>query len=406
MLLQDIPYPPDDGIKIKVYNLLLSVTKNYECHILAFGGNTAYSRAKQLTELIPNVKVLNIIHCEESFFSVIKRLLSVFFLLPPSIAFYANIKFFKLLRKSIKENAYDLIYYDIVNLAYYIKVKHNIPTIHSPNDATSLAYFRKAAEEKIFFKKVYLKMSAILLRRFERRLYPKFTQIHVVSPVDELYLKKLNKKINITVIPIAVEDSYLNYQMKCTNSGKYTLLFTGYLHNTGILNGLIEFIDKGLSRVMNVFPDLQFIVISKNPPEEILEKARIIPNIKIIEWVENYLQALLGADVIIMPDKTGTGLKNRVLQAFALGLPVIGSPIALEGFDFINGIHAFQCSLPIEMAEKIILLLHNEGLRKKIGIAARKLARDKYSLDIIGSKWVKLFNEVACYEGNNASIYL
>lgn len=393
VLLQDVPYPPVDGTRWKAYNALRSLAPAHECHVLSFGDEDAIERAKVLEKELPSVRFLDVVIPSRGRKAHLQRAIALAHLLPPSMGPYLDPRFAAALRQALHQNRYDLAFYDVVNLAPYLHVVGKLPSIHSPSDATSRSTRSIAAAEENRVRKAYLQLSASLLRRFERRVYHQFSRIHVVSPVDAQYLRGLDDRMRVEVIPIAVDEEFLEARPVETE-GPPRVLFTGSLQISGIRTGLLDFVERGWTAVLSRFPEAELTVLSKNVPQGLRRRLACVPGLSLVDWVSDYVGALSAANVMVAPDQSGTGLKNRVLQAMAVGCPVVGSPVALEGFAVQDGVHAVECVDSEDMGHEIARLLADEGLRRRIGANGRHLARTQYSLNAVGARWRALVERV------------
>lgn len=365
---------------------------------MSFGDPTAGERAEQLKREMPSLGIIEVFPAARGLKAHLRRAGVTVRLLPPPLGPYFDGRFASALRNLTRQQRFDVVFYDVIVMAPYRRIVPDIPSIHSPSDATSRSYERLALEEANFLRRVYLWLCMLLLRRYERCNYRYFSAVHVVSPVDGQYLQNLDESMKVCVIPITVDDSFLRHEVPTlsrNHGGPPRLLFSGNLAISGILRGLLDFIDRGLPRVLVEFPDVEFIILSGGSmPDSLVKKASRIPAIKVIQWVADYLEAVAQADVVVAPDRSGTGLKNRVLQAMALGRPVVGSPIALEGFNIVNGVHAVKRDSPEEMGEAVARLFRDEKLRRSIGGAARDLVRDSYAPEVVATEWRALFEEI------------
>ena len=107
-------------------------------------------------------------------------------------------------------------------------------------------------------------------------------------------------------------------------------------------------------------------------------------------YVEDTRPYLARASVIILPIH-GFGIKTRLLEAMAMGKPVVISSAGIHGIDVTPEKDIIVADGPEEFAERVIKLLNDEALRKKIGTNARKLMEEKYSWE----KMADTLNEVS-----------
>jgi glycosyltransferase involved in cell wall biosynthesis len=97
--------------------------------------------------------------------------------------------------------------------------------------------------------------------------------------------------------------------------------------------------------------------------------------------------------VFIAPIRTGSGTKIKVLNAMAQAKPVVATTVAAEGIDVTPGENILIADDPEEFAKKVLYLLRNEEIAKKIGERARKLMEKKYNWDLIAENIHKIYED-------------
>ena len=394
-LVQDVPFPPSDGIRLKVYNVIEYMARNHECHVLAFGDPGARERAVDLTSRIPGITVLDVLAVRSGFpllLSTVRR--TTLRLLPPSTARYESRGFARMLREALRHGSYDVVHYDVVNMAQYVHLGTSTASVQSPNDATSLRYLREAEEYRQPVTRMARLVSAGLLARFEQSVYPRFTKIHVVSQIEAEYLVALCKGIDVEVIANAVDRQFLAFEPRTApeQEGRAPeLLFTGSLAIPGIASGLLEFINLSYPGILAAVPNVRFTILGRSADPGLRRRLEGIPGVTVIPWVQDYVQAIASANVVVFPEKGGAGPKHRVLQAMSLGKAVVGSPDAFQGTRVQDGGNCFICRNPSDFVESISHLLIDESLQRRLGQSARRLVLSNHTMDTLGPRWVSLY---------------
>ena len=399
-LLPDFPYPASTGGRLKVFNILKQMSARHQCDILSFGCFTV-EHIVGLNALLPNVRVLG----DDSPAVGVRKWMGILWNmargLPPSFASFQTRKYICLLKKILASNTYNVIHYDVVNMAQYLKFGHGVPSVHSPNDATSLIYFRMAENTPWSLAKVKLLISAKLLQRYEQKYYPMFGKVHVVSQDDAAYLEGLGVKIDTQIIPIAVDESFLgkvdfaNRRDACfVESPK--IVCNGNLGNPAIAKGVLDFMREALPIIIEKWPNARFLVLGQNADGVMQARFKAAPNAELLTWVDDYRAFLADADVVLVPDHVGPpGAKTRTLQAMGLGLPVVGTQTAFAGIPFANRKHGLLYKTMPECAEMINALLSDKKMRKTIGANAHRLIVDEFSLNVIGPKYELMYFDAA-----------
>ena len=397
-ILQEFPFPPNNGIRWKIYNLLNYMTKKHECHIISFGMPNELERAEDWCSSLPGLKVLDIFPQPFNLKQRVNQVLEIVKGKPPSLGRWKSHEFANAICRAFKENSYDVVHLDMINMAQYWPILQNIPTVLSVNDAISMRYWRAAKNTNNTLKKIALTFSAKRIAAFESKIFPKFTDVHVVSEVDADYLLKQNPYFdNIKIISICVNkellDNSQNYIDNNPNNQHLTIFTSGFLNDHYIAEPLVQFVKTEFRKIRQIYPNIEFIIIGRNAPKKIAIFFSMEPGIKFISWAENYVQLLKSADIALFLDKSGSGIKNRVLQSLAAGKAVIGTPIAFEGIKVTNMVNSYIYKSLGEATNAVLLLLRDQNLRLQLSCSARDLVQCYYTQEVIGKQWENLYQQ-------------
>ncbi len=96
--------------------------------------------------------------------------------------------------------------------------------------------------------------------------------------------------------------------------------------------------------------------------------------------------------VFIVPLRSGSGVRVKILNALAMALPVVSTSIGAEGLDVVSGKHLILADTPSDFADAVATLLRNKELADQIGNSGRDLVCEKYSWDIVGGKLLKIYD--------------
>lgn len=393
---------------MKVFNVLKQMSARHQCDILSFGHVTV-EHVAGLNALLPNVRVLGGAFPARGIRKWLSMLWHIVRGLPPSFAPFRTAKYVESLKKCLAQNNYDVVHYDVINMAQYLKFGVEIPSVHSPNDATSLIYSKLAADVPWSLGKIKLLISANLLRRYERRHYRQFSKIHVVSQEDAAYLEGLVAGIDVETIPIAVDEAFVagfdlvSAKSRLQTSG-FKIVCNGNLGNPAIARGVRDFLNVAFPLILAKWPTARFVMLGQNVSGTLLTQLKESPNTEFLTWVDDYRAFLVDADVVLVPDHVGPpGAKTRTIQAMGLGRPVVGTQTAFAGIPFVNREHGLLYKMMPECAALINSLLGNENMCRVIGENAHSLIANEYSLSVIGPKYEKMYRDAVASFGERRS---
>lgn len=397
-MLPDFPFPASTGGRLKVFNILKHMSLDHQCDILCFGKIDKTQEIFFNLEL-PNVNILEVIPVSTGLKRYLLGAFNLIRLLPPSLATFFNYQYLNALKNALTNHTYDVIHYDIINMAQYAIYGERFASVHSPNDATSLVYFDVAKDLNWGPRKIHLLVSATLLKRFEKRCYYLFNKVHVVSLPDASYLLRLDSNIDTVVIPISTGqvDGKLIYNNRVLNDvfvKRLRIICTGSFENHAIADSVYAFVQLVWPRVKQLVPNVELVILGKNIPARMMLLFRSTPNLVVLTWVDDYSEFLSTADVVLIPDRVGPhGAKTRTLEAMSLKLAILGTQTAFAGMPFIDQQHGFLYKTLDECAEAMVSLLEDSTLRKRLAAGGHQLAVENFSLDIIGPRYELLYRD-------------
>ena len=129
--------------------------------------------------------------------------------------------------------------------------------------------------------------------------------------------------------------------------------------------------------VKKKLPNITLTIVGNNPPKDILALKQ--DGIQITGYVESTEPCLKKARVSVAPLRYGAGMKGKIGEAMAHGLPVVTTSIGAEGMSLVSGETAFISDSPQEFAEHIITLCTRDDTWHSISSAARQMILDNYS---------------------------
>jgi glycosyltransferase involved in cell wall biosynthesis len=372
----------------------------HDCHVLSFVDEKQRHTAKEWAETLPGIRILGLFDLPAGPRLRVLQAKHILLGHPPSLARWQSRSLRQEIRVASTMNDYDLVHFDMINMAQYLPLINRIPAVLSLNDAIQMRYLRQAKTTKKVSSKLLANYKASRISSYETKALQNFTAVHVVSKVDADFLSARNPEAkNIETISLCVDPSFLHLKIsqrkeRNPRDQKAVIFTSGNLKSRYISEPLLAFVRNDLKRIHKELSNVELMVIGRDAPSEIERSLRSEPYVRFLPWVEDYAQALASSDIALFLDMSGGGVKNRVLQALAAGKPVVGTPIAFEGIDIVSGLNGFCCESGSQMAAAIIRLLGDAELGSRIGSEARDLVSRRYSPMIVGRLWETLYERL------------
>jgi glycosyltransferase involved in cell wall biosynthesis len=266
------------------------------------------------------------------------------------------------------------------------------PLLVTTTDAWSLRQRRLSERAGSLPLRLGLRAYAALSSWVERRYLPQAGAVQVVSAVDADYLRRQVPGARVVAVPIALPEHTSPRAAEGPSAVNHapTVLFWGDIGVPHIAAGLEWLLREVRARVG---PVAQWVVLGRREPGPLL--AAIGADVRFLTWVDDVDAMLRAADVVVLPDASGTGLKNRAIHAMACGVPVVGTPHAFEGFDVTDESNAMVKASPEAFADAISRLLSSSTAAKCMAAAGRKFALAGYSADSVSRQWQALYLSLA-----------
>ena len=281
-----------------------------------------------------------------------------------------------------------LIHLEGIGIAPWLGALTQQCVLMSAVDAWSLRQSR-LAQRATGFKRLFLQGYAALSRLTEHRYYRLAAAVHVVSEEDAHYLRSVCPNANVQVVPVGLMSMPSPRPLQAATSP--CLVFWGDLKVAYLRDGLLWL----LTEVLPQLPEpqrssLKLEVLGRREPDAQL-LAAAGPQVTFTQWVDDVDKVLAGATVVVLPDASGSGMKNRTLHAMACGVPVVGTNFAFEGIAAPNDVACMVRDNAYGFAIALAQLLTDEGKAQAIGQAGRQLVLDRYSLDAVVEGWRALY---------------
>ncbi len=387
MLTPYFPYPLLSGGQIRTYNLLKNLSLKHEITLFSFIREE--KEKKHIKELLRYCKKVEVIQRRRAW-SWKNLALAGFTPYPFLVAIYLSLSLKGLIKKELARNNYDLIhaetFYVMPNLP-----ETNLPILLVEQTIESLVYENFVHNFKFWPLKPLLFLDVLKIQFWEKHYWKKAARLATMSVEDKKIVEKTLKGVKVDVVANGVDSDFFN-ATKVKKPSKPAVLFVGnfkWLPNKDAACFLARKIWPLIKRKLS---HAQLWIVGKNPTKEI--KSLSGPDIKVDESLEDIREAFGGASVLLAPIRNGRGTKYKVLEAMATGLPVVTTPLGIEGIDVVNEKEVLIAKSAERLAKQALRLLSSPLLGRKIAKKAKKLVQEKYNWEIISSHLDKIYQEL------------
>jgi len=389
-----LPYPPDDGGKIRLLNLIKRVAQKHEVSIVSF------VRSKLEEQFIPELEkycsqIETVLIKKHSKLWKLYKVIQCFFSGEPlESKFFFDSEMKEKIIKLVSERHFDIIQIEHTFMAPYIRAmpksigaKFIIVII----DIGFIQFRRMFKVEKKLKTKMRYFINWIMMKKWEVKFLENFDKCITVSLLDKQILNSANPKLDISVIQNGVDID--KYRPLPANSGNKNLLFIGFMSYAANHDAVLYFNSEIFPIIKKQIPNSKFFIVGRGTKKEIIELAKN-KNVVVAGYVNNILSYYRDCNVSVVPLRVAGGTRLKILEAMALGRPVVSTTIGCEGLDVIDGHHLLVADHPEDFAKKTLRLLSDKKLYKDIVKEARQLVVAKYSWDAIAEQLLNIYYEI------------
>ena len=281
----------------------------------------------------------------------------------------------------VKKDNYDFVIAEYSVMGQFLHKNPDLPPtrrIMSVHECYYLARLKSFRHHNLGLDKLKEAVNLKGLKKYEFDMYRNSDKVLALTPQGKDELLAICPDLDIAIVPhgVDVETFAFSPQAEEENS----LVFLGnYLHYPNV-DAVLYFHAEIWPRLKKALPDLKFYVVGKSPPPEItrLSADKSIVVTGTVDDVTPYLQR---GKVFICPVRLGGGFRGKILEAMALGRPVVSTRLGSEGIPASDGENIILADRPDDFVKGIADLIGDTDLYQRIQNNARKLMEDRYAWD-------------------------
>ncbi len=312
--------------------------------------------------------------------------------IPLRMAYAASRAMEAAVEEAIAANRPDLIYVERWRALQYVPRNCGIPIVCDPTDSMIL-YNRRLVSNGIWWEKIVGAEEYLKFLRYEPLLARRSDVTVFCSTLDRDCLLQQDASLNCEIIPNGVDCDHF-FRKSEDEVEDSSIVLTGNFGYQPNFHAAVYFIREILPLIRRVRPEVRFLAVGNDSARAL--RAYRMAGIQLVDFVPDLRPYIARAAVAVAPLTVGTGVSNKVLEAFAVGTPVVATSVACGDLPVCDGEHLFLASEAKLFASRVLELLNDASLRLRIADKARRLVDAKYGWDAVSQnlenlmlRWVK-----------------
>jgi glycosyltransferase involved in cell wall biosynthesis len=220
--------------------------------------------------------------------------------------------------------------------------------------------------------------NALVKGLYERAHRRVIDRVWVVSEPEQRAMRWFAGMSNVDVVPNGVDGDYFAPGSEAPEQN--TAVFWGRLDFGPNIQALQWFVTRVWPGVRRAVSDARFTIVGFQPVPAVVELAQT-PGVSLLRDVPDLRRTVRTRQVAVLPFRSGGGVKNKLLEAAALGMPIVGTPLATRGLHpgHTNALIAEEA--PDAFAQALVSLWNEPARRAQMGAAARCWVLENHSWD-------------------------
>jgi glycosyltransferase involved in cell wall biosynthesis len=381
ILTPRFPYPLEKGDKLRAYHQLRILARDHDVTLVSIIQEVPSPESIEKVLPLTQAIYLMTIRPADRAISLFSALFSG---LPFQVAWFFSPTLRQRLQKLIEEIRPDHIYCQLPRMAEYCRKMPYAKTLDYM-DSFGLSMMRRSTVAKWPASWIY-QWEAKRMLAYERKIAADFDHLTIISEQDKRSFQ-FGAASEMTVVPNGIDTYFLDDEKK--EDPVYDIVFVGnlsYLPN-------VETAEFLVNHILPLCPENTTVLISGASPQKRVLNLRS-NRVWVEGWREDIRKAYRSGRVFLAPMWTGTGQQNKILEAMALGIPCITTPLVNNAIGATDGKEILLAETPASFAKAFNALLQNPEMYEDIKLAAKQFVRDTYSWEQNGTLLSFVFEKI------------
>jgi glycosyltransferase involved in cell wall biosynthesis len=370
MVFHAPPSSPDMGPSRRHYHVLAETVKRHDVTVLSLGSPAdeaafmeRFGAVCQRAVFVPNYygTAINAARC--GWYLATAR--SDFHRLYRSA-------FQRALDRLVQDGAFDVVYCSTTMLGCY-RLPEHLPLVGDTHNVEHDNLARASRESPERWRRAFYRRQAALTRREELAYSSRFSVVCATSERDRLLISALAPGVPTVVVPNGIDtEKYRPVSDDGIEPG--AMLFTGLMRYYPNEHGARRFVARVLPEIVRRVPHARLWIVGADPPASL--RALASRHITLTGRVPDVRPYYARAEIAVVPLWIGGGTRVKVLEAMAMGVPIVSTPLGCEGLDVRDGRTALIGDGDEALADAVVRALTQPALRRQLVAQGAALAEE------------------------------
>jgi GT2 family glycosyltransferase len=297
---------------------------------------------------------------------------------PHAIGVFEDRDFQWALHQAVFERKIDVIQLEYTQFAQYAARYRHIPVFLFEHDIYSQSIRRRLKGHLGWALRVKYWHEYFRALRYERLALPKMTRVQVCSAENAEALLRISSRLKGKIdsdLRAGIQADRFPFRLEPREPN--TMLFVGNFRHSPNVEGLLWFVTEVFPRVTSANPEAVLVVVGTDAPTSMLTFLNRCANVKFSGQAEDIREPLGRFAAFVCPILSGSGIRVKLLEAFATGIPVISTSLGAEGLAGDSGSLCEIADTPEGFAAAVLRLLASREYACQLAGRARRFVESQ-----------------------------
>lgn len=363
-LCHRFPFPPKRGGKIRPFNMIRHLSRTHEVSVASLvRSDTEGAEGAGLAAHCVRYEMARVSDPVQTARMVMRLPTTI----PSSMGYFYSPALARTIREWWARERFDLVFVHCSSVAQYVQDLRGVPKILDFGDMDSQKWL-EYARYKPFPLSLGYRLEGLKMQRAEKRLARRFDLCTATTRAEWETLESYGTGVASDWFANGVDSAYF-----APTGEPYepdTIAFVGRMDYYPNQECMFEFCARTLPLLRTRRPGVKLVIVGADPSPAV-RRLGDLPGVTVTGSVPDVRPHLRGAALMVAPLRIARGTQNKILEAMALGVPVVTSSIAAGGVDAQSPAHFLVADSPAEQVEAILRVLDDPALRARLARAGR-----------------------------------
>lgn len=386
---EQLPYPLDTGGNIRTFHVLKALSSQHRVTLLAASETPiAQPEIEPIRRLGVEVRVARVAR-RSALHHARSLMLALSGRLPFLMARHFRTEMCQAIRAAFKgtseghaprahADSYDVVHFSHLDAAIYMPdVPKGVLRVLDEHNVVTNQVRTTLKHETRHWRRFILRRDLPQLRRFETATCNAMDMTIACSTTDAKALRAMGANCSLKVMPNGVDLGY--FQPRSARPRSSELVFVGTMDYDPCEKAVYYFCSKILPLIRREIGFVRFVVVGRNPSRRLRAMAEDDLDVVLTGRVPDVRPFVQRADVFVVPLLSGSGTRLKILEAMAMGVPIVTTSIGVEGIRAVNGEHLLIVDSPATFARGVVQIMRDPALARKLATNARTVVEREYA---------------------------